>query len=268
MAEEHEIEKPRTGRGLFQSGGSWLLAPPLAALQFLTVVPPIVRRPFTPVEMGRAVGYFPLVGALLGGVLVGLNWSLAHIFPQAVSVVLLLTAWVAGTGALHLDGFLDTCDGLFGGHTPESRLDIMHDERVGAFGMAGGVLLLLLKIAAMAVAPRRAMALLLAPILGRWGMTLAVTIFPYARPEGLGRAMKDHAGWGQIVVATASALAVAWLAGGWPGVAAMALAGVVTWATARLALARLPGLTGDVYGTICETVEVVVLLLFATGLTL
>jgi adenosylcobinamide-GDP ribazoletransferase len=176
-----------------------------------------------------------------------------------------LTVWVAITGALHLDGFLDACDGLFGGHTPESRLEILRDVHVGAFGVVGAVMLLLIKLAALVSLPvsRHIAALFLAPTLGRWGMTLAVVFFPYARPKGLGRAMKDHAGRRQAVLATAMALAVAWFAGEWLGLAAVALAGVTTWAVARFVLGRLPGLTGDIYGAICETIEVVVLLFFA-----
>ena len=248
------------------------LVAPLAAVQFLTLAPPIVRRPFTPVEMGWAVGCFPLVGLLLGGLLAGLDWVLVHIFPSStcpsgvcpsgVSAALVIAGWVIVTGALHLDGFLDACDGLFGGHTPESRLHIMRDERVGAFGLAGGVLLLLVKVASLATVSHRAVPLLLAPTLARWGMTMAVVLFPYARAEGLGRAMKDHAGWGQAALATATALGVAWLAGGWSGLVAAALAVAAAWALARFTLARLPGLTGDIYGAICESIEVLVLLFF------
>jgi adenosylcobinamide-GDP ribazoletransferase len=261
MDEQHDIENES---GLL----SKLITPPLAALQFLTLSPPIVRRLFTPEEMGRAVGFFPLVGALLGAMLAGLDWALAHVFPTGVSTVLVLTAWVVATGALHLDGFLDTCDGLFGGFTPESRLEIMRDERVGAFGTVGGVLLLLLKTAALYAVPDRGISLLLAPTLARWGMTLVVVAFPYARPKGLGRAMKDHAGWEHLVLATAIGLAVVWFAAGWLGLVSMGLAGVTALAVARFVLPRLTGLTGDVYGAICEMVEAAILLLFATGIEL
>ena len=264
MSGKHGTEKQKAG---------WVLRPLyalLAALQFLTIAPPVVRRPFTVVEMGRAVGYFPLVGALLGGLLAELDRGLEGILPDGVSTALVLTAWVAITGALHLDGFLDACDGLFGGHTPESRLEILRDVHVGAFGVVGAVMLLLIKLAALVSLPvsRHIAALLLAPTLGRWGMTLAVVFFPYARPEGLGRAMKDHAGWREVALATVTGLAVAWFAGGWLGLVALGLAGATTWAVARFVLARLPGLTGDVYGAISETVEVVILLLFAAGIGL
>lgn len=242
----------------------WATAP-LAALQFLTIVPPLVRRPFTPAELGQAICYFPLVGVLVGGVLAGLNKSLTFLFPPEVTAGLLLAVWVILTGALHLDGFLDACDGLFGGSDPETRLRILRDERVGSFAMAGGVLLLLIKFAALSAVPRVTVALFLAPALGRWGMTLAIVAFPYARPEGLGRAMKDYAGWEQVALATGFALLTAWIAGNWLGLAILILAGGVTWGMARFTLSRLPGLTGDIYGAICEVVETVVLLALVAG---
>jgi len=244
-----------------------------AAFQFLTVTPPIVRRMFTPEELGRAVGFYPLVGGLLGIVLIGMDKGLAHIFPAQIVSALLLSAWVILTGALHLDGFLDSCDGLLGCWTPEKRLDIMRDERVGAFGLAGGVLLLLLKYAALTALPvqeglfsDRAVALVLTPLLGRWGMSLVVVGYPYARPEGLGKAVKNHAGRTELALATITALAFALLAANGPGVAAVVLAGLTSWGVARFALARLPGLTGDLYGATCELVELAILLFFVAKL--
>lgn len=239
--------------------GSPFLAPVLA-LQFLTIAPSIIQRAFTPAELGWAVGFFPLVGLLLGGLLAGLDAVLRLVFPISVSTALVLAAWVALTGALHLDGFLDACDGLLGGSSPEERLRILRDERVGAFAVAGGILLLLTKYTALAAVPGRVAALVIACTLGRWGMTLAVVAFPYARPQGLGRDMKDNAGWAQMALATFVALAVAWSIAGWSGLLAFALAGVITWAVARFTLGRIPGLTGDLYGATCEVVEVAALL--------
>ncbi len=239
---------------------SRFLVPPIAALQFLTLVPPIIRRLFTSSEMGRAVGYFPLVGALLGGLLVLLDKGLSLLLPSGVVAALLLTVELLFTGALHLDGFLDSCDGLLGWHTPEKRLEIMRDERVGAFGVAGGILVLLLKYAALTAMPNRAAALICAATAGRWAMALAVVTFPYGRASGLGRALKDHAGPTQAILATVIALAVVWLTAGWWGLGALAVAGALLWLTARYVLARLPGLTGDIYGAICILAEVVVLI--------
>ncbi len=239
----------------------------LAAFQFLTILPGIIRRPFTPREIGGAVGWYPLVGLALGGVLYGLNAALHWIFPAALVAALTLTAWVVVTRALHLDGFMDTCDGLFGGFTPESRLEIMRDSRTGAFGAIGGMLLLLTKFAALISLPNLLPALLLAPMLARWGLTLAIFGFPYARQKGLGRDIKDHASWREIALASAISLAAAWLIGAWTGLVLLVLTALFIFLGSRYILRLIPGLTGDCYGAFCELIETVILLSLSISLT-
>jgi adenosylcobinamide-GDP ribazoletransferase len=267
-----EEPKRRGVPGRLVDFGSGTVMSLLAALQFLTIVPPLVRRPFTEVELGRAVGFFPLVGILIGAVLAGLDVVLTSVFPAGVSTALVLASWVLLTGALHLDGFLDTCDGLWGGSRPEERLRILRDERVGSFAVVGGVLLLLLKYAALETVVkgdlRATEALVLAATLARWCLAVAIVAFPSARAEGLGRAVKDQAGWGEAALATLTAGVVAWLLGEWRGLATMLVASLVTLLAALYAVRRLRGLTGDVYGAICELAEVIVLLVLIAGVRL
>lgn len=239
----------------------------LTAFQFLTTFPAIIRRGFTAQELGRAVGFFPLVGLALGGVLYGLEFGLRLIFPAQVATVFVLAVWLLLTRALHFDGFLDTCDGLFGGFTPERRLEIMRDSRVGAFGVAAGGLLLLAKYAALVSLPHLS-GLLLAPVLGRWVLSIAIFAYPYAREKGLGRDMKDNVRWSQVTLATLVSLLVAWIFWDWTGLLAFAIAGIVLWLGAGFILRRIPGLTGDSYGALCELAELTVLLLFTTGINL
>jgi len=147
------------------------LGPLLSALHFLTTIPLLPERPYSHEEFGRAVGFFPLVGLIIGGILVGINYLLGFVFPEMMVAALTLGCWLALTGALHLDGFLDSFDGLLGGYDETSRLKIMKDERVGAFGFAAGAILLLLKFVAIDSItgfPLSAISLLLAPTLGRW----------------------------------------------------------------------------------------------------
>lgn len=246
-------------------GSARPLVPLAAAFQFLTIMPAIVRRSFTSREMGKAVGYFPVVGLVLGGVLAGFYWLVLRLFPQPVSAVLLLAAWIGLTGGLHLDGFLDACDGLFGGHDTQSRLQVMRDERLGAFAFAGGAILLLLKFTSLNAVTEATTALLLAPLLSRWGMALAVVAFPYARQEGVGLAMKIHATWREALWATLVALPAAWLLGSWRGLVSVIVVILVVWISARFTLSRIPGLTGDIYGAINEISEAVVLLVFSAS---
>lgn len=236
----------------------------LTAFQFLTTFPAVIRRAFTAQELGRAVGFFPLVGLALGGVLFGLGSGLRLIFPLPVVAIFILATWLLLTRALHFDGFLDTCDGLFGGFTPERRLEIMRDSRVGAFGVAGGGMLLLAKYSAI-VSLLYFFGLLLAPVMGRWVLSMAIFAYPYAREKGLGRDMKDNVRWLQVILATVIAVAAAWFFAGWTGLLAFALVGIVVWLGAGFILRRIPGLTGDSYGALCELTELVVLLVFATG---
>ena len=203
-------------------------------LQFLTVMPPLVRRSFRDEEFGRSVGFFPLVGLILGAVLMALDIGPLRLLPHSVASALLLAAWVLATVALHLDGFLDSCDGLFGGRTADDRLRTYARRARGAYAVIGGILLLLVKYSALSSLAERAWALLLVPIIGRWLISLAVVLYPYARQTGLGRSMKDHAGLREATLATVLALAPL-VVGGWTSFATAVAALLTGWAVVRVA---------------------------------
>ncbi len=238
------------------------MTPFLAALQFLTLSPPLIKRAFTEKELGQAAGFYPLVGALIGALLYATNYGLAMIVPDGLRAALLVALWVLLSGALHMDGLLDAFDGILGGFTPQKRLEIMQDERVGAFGLSAGVILLLVKYSALSGFPQSSPALILIPVLSRWGMSLAVFAFPYARPQGLGSAVKAHITWRQIAIASLTAIIAAWLCAGWIGPISLGISLVLVWAIALFVLQRIPGLTGDIYGSINELIEMALLLLF------
>jgi adenosylcobinamide-GDP ribazoletransferase len=239
----------------------------LVALRFLTILPLPGAHHLSDGDWGRATAWYPAVGLVLGIMLAGLGWGLHLIFPRGVAAALLLAGWVALTGALHLDGFVDCCDALPAPVSRARRLEILRDVHVGAFGLASVVLLLLIKYTALAALPDslRLATLLLIPTLARWTMTAAVLLYPYARSElGLGQRAKTGTGWQQLAVATLTTLLVttlAWWAGlGWmvlllPFVAAFSAFLIGQWIRSRIG-----GLTGDAYGAICELVEVIGLL--------
>ncbi len=229
-------------------------------MQFLTILPPVVRRSFTPAEMGASLAFYPFVGLLIGVLLHLFQTLTGLIFPVQVVSALTLAVWIVLSGALHLDGFLDACDGLLGGWTPEKRLEIMRDEHHGAFALAGGVLLLLLKFTALSTSQLEPLALLFAPLLGRFGIVLAVVLFPYHRPVGVGRAIKDNASWKQVVLAGLWVLVAAALASSVVGWIAIVVVVVVVLGGAQASLRLIPGLTGDIYGALNELAELAVLL--------
>jgi adenosylcobinamide-GDP ribazoletransferase len=234
----------------------------VAAFQFLTISPTLIKRMFTSQEMGRAVGWFPLVGIVLGLLLYGINNAAQLIFPVSVSAALTLFAWVTFTRAFHLDGFMDTCDGLFGGFTAERRLEIMKDSRMGAFGVAGGVLILIAEYSALSASTNLFVALILATTLGRWSSPLVIYWFPYAREDGLGIEMKRNVGWREVLLATSIMSVTAWLVYGWPGFLFMVAAAAIGFLVAVYVMRLLPGLTGDIYGTVTTMVEMLTLVFF------
>lgn len=104
------------------------MTPLLIALQFLTRLP--VRLPGMPEpqQIGRSLLFYPLVGALLGLLLLGLEWLLGDT-ALLLKAALLLAAWVALSGGLHLDGLADTADAWVGGYGDRERtLAIMKDR--------------------------------------------------------------------------------------------------------------------------------------------
>ena len=207
---------------------------------------------------------------MLGGILAGADQLLLRLaVPQSIAATLLVVLLLVLTGGLHADGLMDTCDGIFVHATPERRLEIMRDPRVGSFGVLGLACVLLLKLAGIEALPDavRPQTLLLAPVLGRWSIVGVAASFPYGRAEGLGAPLKAAASARLLIVASALPLLLCVLLtplGIWLGLLAIASAGLIGWWLSRI----LPGLTGDCYGAVCECVEMLVILApgLATGL--
>ena len=241
----------------------------LAALKFLT----IMRLPWPkamPRELGWSTVYFPVVGVIIGLILAGLNWLLGLVLPSAIVRVLLIICLVMLTGALHLDGFVDTCDGIAGLKTPKERWEVMHDSRVGAFGVIGACCLLLVKYISLNSVPEplMTMTLVLMPVISRWVMVYAIFAYPYARPSGLGKAFKPGTDWQRFTLTTVITLMVATGLAWWAGVAYFFVAGlvimfviwVIIMVMATYMKHKFAGLTGDTYGAINEVSEVFVLI--------
>lgn len=238
----------------------------LTALQFLTIIPIPWRRAVSPEELGRSVGYFPIIGLIIGLILAGLNWLFSLILPPMVANALLIVSLVVMSGALHLDGFADTCDGLAGHKTLEERWQIMQDSRVGGFGVIGVVLILLVKYVSLNSLPQPLlmMTLVLMPVVSRWAMVYAIFAYPYAKPSGLGTIFKQETRWPRFTLATVSTFIVA-VAVIPPfrltGLAVMFGVWLVTVVIVAYFKSKFAGLTGDTYGAINELAEVSVLLI-------
>ena len=231
------------------------------ALAFLTVLP--VSPGGTVVSMSSARAYFPLVGLGLGGILAGLDLAAREVLPPMVVGALLVITLVVLTRAIHIEGFLDACDGLFGGFTRERRLEILHDSHVGAFAVVGGASLLLLKWSLLTELPagERICLLVLFPCLSRMGMLATMAAFPYAREQGMGTVFQNGRSWLQVGFGLTTAVVASVLLIGGAGGILLAGALVLSLMFGRWVTGLLGGMTGDTYGAVNEVVEVTVLLL-------
>ncbi|MBD8491481.1 adenosylcobinamide-GDP ribazoletransferase [Pseudomonas syringae] len=232
------------------------------ALQFLSSLP--VRLPGMPEpwQMGRSLLCYPLVGALFGGLLIGLSQLLSGV-PLMLHAALLLSAWVLLSGGLHLDGLADSADAWLGGFGDRERtLTIMKDPRSGPIAVVTLVLVLLLKFTAILalLEQQQPIGLLLAPLIGRSALLGLFLTTPYVRAGGLGQALADHlprrAGWQVLGLVSLVCLLLA----GWSGCAAVLVAGIGFYALRRVMLRRLGGTTGDTAGALLELLEVMVLI--------
>jgi len=238
------------------------------AVAFLTRVPMPSRLVFDAKDVGRSARWFPLVGLMIGGILVAALQLFTLVFPPLVTAFLIAAVDALLTGALHLDGLADSMDGFGGGRTREDVLRIMRDHAIGTYGAVALVLVVGIKAATLAALIERHSAaswLALMPMLGRWPVVLLSATQPYARrsdQEGAppGGAVSDFVGRVELVVASATALPIAFLLAQWRGVAAAFLVLAVSWLWGWYCRLRIGGITGDTLGASVEISEALVLL--------
>jgi adenosylcobinamide-GDP ribazoletransferase len=126
----------------------------------------------------------PIIGLLIGGILGILDAGLQQLgVPVLTRSALVVASWIALTGGLHLDGVMDTADGL-AVQDRQRRLEVMADSATGAFGAIAAVALLLLKTAALTdIETYRGVALMASAGWGRWGQVVAIALYPYLNPQ-------------------------------------------------------------------------------------
>jgi adenosylcobinamide-GDP ribazoletransferase len=251
------------------------------ALSLFTVIPAGGGAELGEGEAAKAVLWLPAVGLLLGlagaGVVLGVDAGGFSVPRRLLGAALAVAALALLTGGLHLDGLADTADGLGSRRAPAEALDIMRRSDVGPMGVAALVLMLLIQVTALATVPRMSLAaaaLVLAAMTSRVAVVLA-TGSPPARPGGFGSLVAGKTTARDRAVSVAllgcAVLAAGLAEGGVPlalrGLTA-ALAGLIAGELLRIvALRKLGGMTGDVFGAILEVSSAVVLVACALGIS-
>lgn len=263
-----------------------LMQPCVVAFMFLTRIPmpSQAEAVYTEHTYSRSTIYYPFVGLIIGLFVTAFAWYTPMLLPANVSAALVLIVWTALTGALHLDGLMDTADGLLSHRSRERKLEIMKDSRVGAMGVIVCVCYLLLKFTLISSLVEGSKAsllmLLLIPIWSRYFLPAAIAWWPYARKDGgmgtLFSQVRSRHVWLAGFVALVSSFigyglfhTLLMLHGeasaslsefGLFLLAAFLITTVCGSALAAAIARQLGGQTGDTYGAIVEILEVLLLI--------
>ena len=234
------------------------------ALGFLTILPVDRSLQSTPERLGHGMALFPAVGLLLGLILIVLNSLLDALIPRAVLDCLLLLILIVITGALHFDGIADLLDGLAGGKESEDPLRETKASRVGALGVVGLVMLLLLKYLCLFNLPLeiKSAGLIFMPAAGRWVQVVLAASCHYLRGREVSESVfLKYAGERELLIACGSLIAVALVLFGLPGIFLIFLLGIAAVVLIKYFEMRLGGVNGDVLGASSEVIEILSLLL-------
>lgn len=246
----------------------------IMALRFFSRLP-TGETPHEKPDLGRIAMALPFASvimgigpvALLGGTWLGL--------PGYFAAALAVAAMVMVGGGMMEDALADAADGLFGGSTPERRLEILKDSRHGTFGVAALCLFLVLRVTAIggiaALNPLAAAGLWLAAnIAGRSGALWVAVALPPARADGAS-ATAGALPASRFAIGAVLALLLVFVIGAPASsllgvIAAVLAVGLVVWGWTALCRALVGGQTGDLIGAAAglgEIAALTVLLIFA-----
>ncbi len=236
----------------------------LGAIIFYTSIPLPKHWTFNLQSVAR---WAPLMGVLIGGFL-GIFASILEIvgFSRRTCSVVAIALWLWLTGGLHLDGVIDTADGL-AVTDPHRRLAVMQDSVAGAFGVMAAVVVLGLKWVGLSeIESDRTLGMMVAAGWGRWGQVLAIALYPYLKPMGKGAFHKQTIRLPQDVclgLICLVAVSGVWMVYNrdrwWVGVGTIIAGSAIASGVGFWFNRRLGGQTGDTYGAIVEWTEALLL---------
>ncbi len=232
----------------------------LVAVQFLTRIPVPSFERFETEWLDRSAKYFPLVGGFVGGISGLALWGASQVWPVYLAALIAVAVGIIATGCFHEDGLADTADGLGGGLTRERRLEIMKDSRIGTYGAIALLMVLALKVTAIASLDLASAigALIAAHASARLATVVAIQAMPYAGDADAAKVKPLATGVTEreLIVAAAFGLAPTFLVD--PACFVIGLAGgaipalLLAFQSKRL----IGGYTGDVLGAIEQVFEI------------
>lgn len=231
------------------------------AVSFLTILPVKIESA-DDADVAASMAWFPLVGALIGCVLVLEDRALAFLLGHAMRSAIIVLSIAVLSGAIHLDGLADTADGLGAGRDRIRALEILRDSRIGAYGTIALFFALGLKVLALASlsGKSRLASLILAPTLSRWALVAVSYKIDYLRPTGAGSAMLGRGIERNLTIASIVAVVALLPFHSLKAIITYAIAFATTIAMRCFYRRWLGGITGDLIGACGEIVEVLTMI--------
>ena len=236
------------------------LKPFFSALRFLTILPVPERWCGDEASFLKSPDWYPLVGLLIGLLMVFVDFFLCWLLPVAVASVLLLLAMIAISGALHLDGLADSADAFYSSRGREQMLEIMKDSCSGPMGVTAIVLIVLLKLMLLLALPLawRWQVVLLMPVAGRCVLPVTSSWLSYVRSTGTAAFTKSRFSWVRLGIALAVLLILPLVLLGWmAGALVTVVVCLCGWMLGGYSYRKIGGFTGDTLGATCELVELI-----------
>jgi adenosylcobinamide-GDP ribazoletransferase len=235
----------------------------ILAIQFLTRIPINIEIETKEDSFANSVLWFPVVGLLIGAFNALVYWLLSMVLPGMLPIVCTVLANVCITGALHVDGLADTCDGIFSARKRDKMLEIMKDSRIGSNGSLAIVFDMLIRIAILLSIPADKViwVIFAAPIASRALIPLLMKLSIYARAEGgMGGLFLGKQTWNRTLIAFAAGMIMVWASLNFVGLASFAVAMLAIILYRSYIYSKIQGMTGDTIGAGNEIAEIVFLL--------
>lgn len=235
------------------------------ALMFYTRIPCPKWVDHSAEYLNQCTKYFPLIGWLVGGASALVLWLSLFAFPVAVSVILSMITGILITGAFHEDGFADVCDGFGGGWTKQKILTIMKDSLIGAYGVTGLVLILLMKFALLSSIVQQVNTLLLfgistaAHATSRLAPVFIIFFGEYSRDDATSKVKpvaKKLSAINFAVAIVIGLLPIALLQSPWYLLLPLPVL-IATWLLYRYFYKWIEGYTGDCLGATQQVTEII-----------
>ena len=228
-------------------------------IQFMTRIPVFVNVEYDEEKLGKSIKYFPLVGAIIGIFLYGINILVGKItVNRQIAAIIIIIAEIFITGLIHIDGLADTADGLFSYAEKEKILEIMKDSRVGTNGAVALILYFMTKV--ILLSEIRPEYIILYPVISRLSTSINAGLGEYARKNGMSNEIIAKNGKKEAGISIIITMILSFIILKAKGLIILIFAILFILLLMKGVKRKIGGITGDTMGASLELTSILVLL--------